>query len=361
MNTERRVLVVDDEPGMFDVIEALLFREGHELIYAASGQEAINALQDLQPDVILMDVMMPDMDGLETCRRIKANETWRNIPVIMVTALSSKEDLARSLDAGADDFLSKPVNGIELRARVRSMLRIKEQYDALQSTLQLREDLSNMVVHDLRNPLTSIILANQMLLLQSNLTDFSLQRLNLIQKAAKDLNSMVDDLLMLAKMDSGKLILNLTEVDLHQLITATLTAAKPIAETRQLYLESRLPPQQRLFPLDASLFQRVLDNLLSNAIKFSPNHSTIIVSLEYLEPSAEFVKAAKLQVIDEGPGVTQEMRDRIFNKYEIGEKVDSAKQIGLGLTFCKMVIDAHGGQISVENNIPQGAIFTIQI
>ncbi|MGR3276215.1 response regulator [Acaryochloris marina NIES-2412] len=135
---QHSILVIDDEERIFDVIEGLLIREGYRLTYAPSGPAAIQQMDALQPDVILLDVMMPQMDGIEACRQIKANPNWKHIPIIIVTALTSKADLARSLEAGADDFISKPINSLELRARVRSMLRIKIQYDALAATLRLR-------------------------------------------------------------------------------------------------------------------------------------------------------------------------------------------------------------------------------
>jgi DNA-binding response OmpR family regulator len=142
------VLVVDDEESIFEVIEGLLYREGYDLTYVASGKEALSQIDEIQPDVILLDLMMPDLDGIETCKQIKANERWCHIPIIMVTALNSKEDLARSLDSGADDFLSKPINSLELRARVRSMLRIKLQYDALVANQRLRTmNLFNAFLH----------------------------------------------------------------------------------------------------------------------------------------------------------------------------------------------------------------------
>ena len=128
---KRIILVIDDESSVFEVIEGLLYREHYDLTYIESGQKALTCIDEVQPDVILLDLMMPKMDGIETCQQIKSNPLWSPIPIIMVTALSSKEDLARCLDAGADDFLSKPINSLELRARVRSMLRIKQQYDAL--------------------------------------------------------------------------------------------------------------------------------------------------------------------------------------------------------------------------------------
>ena len=129
------ILIVDDESRNFDVIEALLNEYDYDLNYASSGQEALESLEILEIDLILLDVMMPDMDGIEVCERIKSIPKYRPIPIIMVTALTAKEDLAECLNAGADDFISKPLNALELRARVQSMLRIKQQYDALQISL----------------------------------------------------------------------------------------------------------------------------------------------------------------------------------------------------------------------------------
>ncbi len=145
------ILIIDDEPDNFDVIEALLATQGYELHYAAGGETAIASLHTFHPDVILLDVMMPDIDGIEVCRRIKAMPEWQAVPVIMVTALSSKDDLARCLQAGAEDFVSKPVNGVELRARLQSMLRIKQQYDQLQASLQRQAALEAEKIELLEN------------------------------------------------------------------------------------------------------------------------------------------------------------------------------------------------------------------
>ncbi len=151
MNTYS-ILVVDDEPDNFDVIQSLLPGESHNLHYAISGENAIASLDKFDPDVILLDVMMPGLNGMEVCKQIKAMPKWQAVPIVMVTALSSKEDLARCLAAGADDFVNKPVNGIELRARVSSMLRIKKQHDRIQSFSKLQRHN----IHSLANNLNEI-------------------------------------------------------------------------------------------------------------------------------------------------------------------------------------------------------------
>ena len=146
------ILIVDDEPDNFDVIEALLPNESYKLHYANCGEDALSSLDKFNPDVILLDVMMPGIDGFEVCRRLKLMPQWQAVPIIMVTALASKEDLARCLAAGADDFVNKPVNGLELRARVNSMLRIKKQHDRIQSFSKLQRNN----IHSLANNLNEI-------------------------------------------------------------------------------------------------------------------------------------------------------------------------------------------------------------
>jgi two-component system, sensor histidine kinase and response regulator len=150
------ILIVDDQPENLEVIEALLQCMNYTLHYASSGQVAIDFLDKFDPDLILLDVMMPELDGIEVCKQIKANSRWQAVPIIMVTSLGSKEDLVRCLTAGADDFISKPVNGIELRARVHSMLRIKKQHDRIESLSKLqRNSISSLKnsLHELNSDL----------------------------------------------------------------------------------------------------------------------------------------------------------------------------------------------------------------
>jgi two-component system, sensor histidine kinase and response regulator len=348
------VLVIDDEPDNFDVIEALLPDRGYKLHYASNGTDAIASLEFLQPDVILLDVMMPGMDGMEVCKRIKTLPQWQPVPIIMVTALTAKEDLARCLKAGADDFISKPVNGLELRSRVHSMLRIKQQYDNLQALLKLREEMMHIVIHDLRNPLTNILFGLDTLEIQHFSPEQQHAKISQLKLSGQQLQLIIDNLLLITKIESGKLQLNPTTIDLCDLIPAVCSGFEGIAEQKKIALVSHLPNGEASICADVAMFHRVLDNLLSNAIKFAPRCSKVVITVDTLPTGS-----TRIQVADCGPGVPEALQQKIFEKYEIGTLMQNVPQIGLGLAFCKMVVEAHKGQISVQNNHPKGSIFEI--
>lgn len=350
----KKILVVDDEPINFDVIEGLLMSEGYQLSYASNGLKALKRLDSEQPDLILLDVMMPEMNGIDVCRQVKSNPNFNHIPIVMVTALNSKEDMAHCLDAGADDFTSKPVVGIELRARVRSMLRIKEQHDTLKATLQLREDLSHAIVHDLKNPLATMILAADVLQ-HTPLQESQLKKVQLIKNGAYKLRSLADDLLSMAKAEAGKFELQLTPVDLCVLATDVVADLQVIADNQSIELVLKLPNLKKELLFDLQLLRRVLENLLSNAIKFSPKKSQVTLEIIYPQNNNN----VQIRISDRGRGVSQELRQCIFQKFEIGKVLDNVPQTGIGLAFCKMVVDAHKGEIVVTNNTPHGAIFIL--
>lgn len=292
------ILVIDDEPDNFDVIDALLSQENYQLEYAASGRDAIASLDSYNPDLILLDVMMPDVDGVEICRQLKKIPTWQAVPIIMVTAISSKDNLARCLGAGADDFIGKPVNGLELRARVKSMLRLKHQYDELQGLLQLREDLVKMILHDVRNPLSGLLLGLELLRSPNYPEAKRLHRLETVYSLAKSVQTIVEDLLQVTLTEAGQLNLNYDLVDLGTLAQSCLTRFEAIASQKNLSLVSQLPETPLTgIELDAALFQRVLDNLLANAIKFSPQGSQITLAVRELTP-----EQIQIEVIDRDLG-----------------------------------------------------------
>ncbi len=195
------ILVVDDEPDNFDVIESLLTDRGYELHYAASGQEAIESLELTRPDVILMDVMMPGMSGVVACQQIRAMPQWQTTPIIIVTALTVREDLGQLMMTGADDFISKPVNGVELRARIHSMLHIKKQRDELQQLRQFKQDLAARLLHDVRDPVTNI-LADLDTITNLNLSrEAQKAKITLVRSRGEKVQVAIDQILQLTNTD----------------------------------------------------------------------------------------------------------------------------------------------------------------
>lgn len=359
------ICIVDDNQMAREVIADQLSVESYQVESVSSGIELLDKFDELNPDVILMDVMMPKMNGYDVCDQIKQNETWKHIPIILVTALNGREDMLQGLKAGADEFLTKPVNGAELRARVRTMLRIKNQFDALQSIMQLREDLAHMLIHDMRTPLTVASLYNSFLLKRDNISPKDKEYATIVRNSLCSLDSFIDEILTVSKMEQGALKLERIQVDIKQLATKVLENNREAAHLQQFHLRLDVPDNNRLVWLDVPLFKRVLDNLLSNAFKFAPEQSTVTLIVRYPETAVSNSSQTApfcLQVLDEGPGVPKEDQKRIFNKYEVvAMKQKNGTQVGLGLAFCKMVIEAHGGRIFVTENKPQGAIFTIEL
>ena len=210
MTRNKTILIVDDEEMTRQILGRGLTQPNYHLVLTGSGAEALEMMAELTPDLILLDVMMPEMDGFEVCQRLKSNPQWQHIPIILVTALSSKEDLAHGLEVGADDFIAKPFDWLELEARIRSMLRLKAQYDRLEAqkaqleeVLQLRKDMSNMLVHDMKSPLTAVSVYSDLLLRDSALPAQGRQHLQAIKQGAEQLTQYANDLLRRAKTEQN--------------------------------------------------------------------------------------------------------------------------------------------------------------
>jgi signal transduction histidine kinase len=358
------ICVVDDNRMAREVVAEQLSLEPYRVHQIDSGLALLEKFDALSPDVILMDVMMPQISGYDVCREIKQNPARRHIPVILVTALNGRDDMLRGLDAGADEFLSKPVNGAELRARVRTMLRIINQYNSLQSLLQMREDLAHMLIHDMRNPLTVATLYNNILIKRDQLAPRDKEYANLVRDGLRNLAGFLDEILTVAKMEQGMLKLARSHRNMNHLVAEVAKNHQETAQFQGIQLNLDLPEEHRQLSVDAALFKRVLDNLLSNAFKYAPDESRVTLRLQYSEKPSVVSNAPTLclQVIDEGPGIAPENYERIFNKFEVvALKQSGQEQVGLGLAFCKMVIEAHDGRIFVSPNQPQGTIINVEL
>ncbi len=357
MNETGKLLIVDDDASVRETYEALLARESHTLFFAENGNQALAAAGIERPDVILLDVMMPEMDGFEVCRRLKDTETVKTIPVIMVTALDGKEDLLRGLSAGADEFLTKPVSGTELRARIRTMLRIKRQYDELVETLRLREKLTDMIVKEMRSPVTAALVYSELLKLKIHEPE-DLARIQNVWTQMNRLNGYLSDMLLLTKMKAGKALLHRRVIDIYRLVSDLVHTHRSVAALRQIVVETRLPQTPLLLTIDENLTMHALQVLLENALKHAPKESTVGVDVERSEGRPGVLRPlTRIHIIDEGPGYHPNAQSFFYNPHAGAGDTGP----GTGLSFCCMVANAHGGRLYYRPNTPKGSVFTLEL
>ena len=346
------ILIVDDDANSRTLIRDLLRLEGYDVREAASVAEAMEAARISGPDVIITELMTASIDGIELCRNMRAEEESRGTPIIVMTALDSGADMALALDAGATDFLAKPVRGIEVRARVGAMIRVSRARQTLEQLLALRTDFTNMVIHDLRNPLQVISFSAETL--QRKLTEPS-QPLIRIRSQVSRLQQLIDDLLVVARSDAGVLTARPCEIDANELVQLVVEDCLPAAARLEISIHTKIDVQCPLL-VDPALLRRCLENLVLNAIKFSPAKKKVTIDLFQRQ------QGLKIDVIDEGSGVPDAFRQSLFQPFVTLEQTfPKVKQTGLGLAFCRMVAEAHGGTIAALPADGTGSVFRICI
>jgi signal transduction histidine kinase len=347
MDPKPRILIVDDTPSARLLNGSVLAKEGYDLEYACDGTDCLAKLDQFKPDVIISDIVMPGMDGFAMCRAIKNDPRHRHIPVILLSSLDQKEDLIRGLEDGADEFLPKPAHPAELRARVRTMLRIKRQHDELQESLKLRDDIAHTIVHDMRSPLNAILGTAELLSMKVNGDAFAAKGFDRIMKQARRLNSLANDLLMTSKIEHGRMLARTLEN--YEMIAR--------ASSHRIVLVAPDEPMPLLHG-DPDLIIRIFDNLITNALKYSPTGTEIRIHAEH-DPESDSIIA---EVADQGSGIPMEQGDLIFEKYgTLQNAPEGVRQFGLGLYFCKLAVEAHGGSIKVEPNQPFGSRFCFEL
>ena len=359
MQPKAKILIVDDTPSARQMNSAILSKDGYEIEYACDAADCLQKLGTFKPDVILSDIVMPGMNGFELCRVIKDDARFRQLPLILISSLDQKEDMVRGLESGADEFLQKPAHPAELRARVRTMLRVKRQHDELQEALKLRDDIAHTIVHDMRSPL-NVILGTTELLAQSAGGDSKrVGMLERIMKQARRLNALANDLLMISKIENGRMLLNKQWFSLDEMLSKALENYEMIASasSHQLVFESSGEPMPQMHG-DPDLVIRIFDNLITNALKYSPANTAVRIRLLH-DPAKDFIVA---EVADQGLGVPLEQQDLIFEKYgTLHNAPESVQQFGLGLYFCKLATEAHKGTIRVKPNEPRGSVFSLEL
>lgn len=358
------LLVVDDDLRNRELLKAYL-QPRFTVLEAEDGAGALQSLEHHQVDLVLLDILMPNMDGYETCERIKHTVRVGYLPVLLLTALSAQEHRNRGLSVGADDFLTKPVNRQELLLRVQAFLRLRRQEALIRGHLAditrmqaLKDDLFSLIVHDLRNPLTSI--DGYLQLLQESTEEPAHAALHADVLSAREathrLGCILDDVLFVRALEQGELPLRLEPVCVGQLVQDAVGMLDGMARSRHVHVRCSVQVQVKT-QADAALLKRCVENLLVNAIKFSPSQMDVEVSVT--QQGGDVV----VEVGDQGPGIPDALKTDLFEKHgSLSSRQSNAPRgFGLGLHLVKMVAQAHGGQVRVQDRAGGGSLFIFQL
>jgi two-component system, sensor histidine kinase and response regulator len=348
------ILVVDDVESNRKLARFHLAAAGYDVKLAATGAEALALVAAVPPDLILLDIGMPDMDGIECCRRVRALRGGEDIAIVFLTSHTDSSTHEAALASGGDDYLTKPIQKTELLIRVRSLLRIAHMSRELRAAERQKEELTEFLVHDLKNPLSSILANAHYLGNEAGLGEEARAALADLLIAGQSMSRMVQGLLDVRRSENVGLAPAAAPVDVGELVAAATAALAAPASDRRLRFAIDVPALAAA--VDRELTLRVLDTLIDNCVRHAPAGSAIAVAAR---AQGEVVE---LRVADEGPEVPEEQRERIFDKLALLERNDGLRTgRGLGLHFCRLAVDAQGGRIWVEPNQPRGTVFCLRL
>lgn len=366
LTKQARILIVDDEPSTRAVLRQLLDDQGFAVRCASDGQSAFEQASDFDPDVVLTDLDMPRLDGIQLCERLR--EADPDLPVILVTAHDDARSILRGLRAGVDEYLTKPLDFDHVlfslrRATDRRAARIEQEHarhrtelllEEARSAMKRSEEVLAVVAHDLRNPLGVIQLTTQLLLEEGMAVDGKARGLvETIMRSIGRSNRIIENLLDEARLHGAGITLERRQHRVQDLLDDA-SDLRPLALQRGIALDVRPAAAERRLWCDRAKIAQVLSNLVGNAIKFSPTGSTVSVWAEDIDGRI------RLAVRDEGPGITAEGRPHLFERFwQQAER--SAAGIGLGLYIAKGIVDAHAGQVWVASEERAGSTFFVSL
>jgi two-component system sensor histidine kinase/response regulator len=358
------ILIVDDNPANIQLLGNNLRQEGVNISIATDGKRAIQITEKKIPDLILLDIMMPGMDGFEVCTILKHQEKTRDIPIIFLTAKVGSEDILRGFELGAVDYITKPFNSHELIARVNTHLKLKFYTDEIKEynqQLELMDKEKNeflgIAAHDLKNPIYNISMLSQLMLGEELSETEQKEFLNDIKNSTERMTKLISDLLNINAIEQGKLTTNLEEEDFASFFNMCVAEYEERAAIKNIHLKVNNELESYYATTDKQIFHQILDNLVSNAIKFSPKDKTVTASF--------YADEEKMVIIveDEGPGLSEDDKEKLFTKFAkmSAQPTGNESSTGLGLSIVKKYVDALGGMIWVDSEEGQGAKFVCEL
>lgn len=364
--SEYKILIVDDVMSNVLLLKVLLTNEKFAIATASNGRQALEQVEKENPDLVLLDVMMPDMSGFEVAQHLKSNPNTADIPIIFLTALNSTADIVKGFQVGANDFISKPFNKEELIIRVTHQISlvaakrlILSKTEELQRTIAGRDKLYSVIAHDLRSPMGSIKMVLNMLILNLSSEKIGAEMYELLTMAnqtTEDVFSLLDNLLKWTKSQIGKLNVVYQDVDLVEVTDGVIEIFSMVASLKKIRIRE-MKPEKMMVNADIDMLKTVVRNLLSNAIKFSKENSEVLVKMEEVDGMAV------VSVQDYGCGISEEGQKKLlhtdthFSTFGTNNEEGS----GLGLLLCKDFVVKNGGKLWFTSKEGEGSIFSFSI
>lgn len=357
-----RILVVDDDRINIRILEGILKREGYTLFSTVTAEEALDVYPSYKPDLVLLDVMLPGIDGFETCRRLRATYGDACAPILFITAKAESEDVVTGFNAGGADYLPKPFRAKEALVRIRTHLERRFYAAQLIKANEAKNKFLGMCAHDLRNPLASIRGLAEFLR-EPSIGPLNAEQADIvgsIHGASQAMLDLVNELLDIATIEAGELRLAPAPTPLRELADKAIRFASIEAARKNTRIQLEPDSASPVVALDAARIRQVVDNLLSNAVKYSPPGSLVLVRVEQTDGPAS---PAVLSVRDQGPGIPEAERGRLFQDFgRLSVKpTGGEKSTGLGLAICRKIIEAHRGRIEAVNQPEGGCVFSFEL
>ncbi len=373
---EEIVLLVEDNPASIGMVNTALEAEGYLVSVATTGEKALERAERTLPDLILLDILLPGIDGYETCRRLKNSEKTKEIPILFMSGLTESFDKIKGFDLGAVDYITKPIDTSELLARIRTHLSIQRMQDELREAKELAESANRTksrflahMSHELRSPLQGILGFSELIQTYPDLTPQIKKDISAISNSGNHLLKLINDLLEMAKIDAGRTTLDMEDFNLHATVRFVQEMFRATAEKNGLELKTRISPDvPKGVYSDPCKIRQILINLLSNAVKFT-EQGQILLEVDLFEKGGRMSQDPSqssdtipliFKITDTGPGIAAEEMDILFQPFQqtkYGRKNEGGT--GLGLAICRNFVEIMGGEITVQSEIGNGTVFSV--